>query len=285
MIQNTSVTTQEISHHYDELDEFYRKLWGTHLHHGLWDNPQDTKEAAAENLSWEVLSYLNPLEGKHLADIGCGYGETARMATQNGAKSVVAMTLSEKQLSYAQTHSKDLPITYIVGDWCQNKFESNSFDGAYSIECFSHVLDKGKFLREVYRTLRPGSKFVMTAWLASEWPKKWEKKYLLEPICREGRLHSLYNEEEVLNELEASGLTLFDFIDLSDKVWKTWLISSREVLKILKSKEGLKYLLDGKNQEKRFALSVLRILLGYKLGAFKYGLFVMYKDKGAEVLS
>lgn len=277
MIQNSAVSTSDISRHYNELDSFYRDMWGTHLHHGLWDNKEDSKEEAVENMVREILSYLSPLEGKHLADIGCGYGESAKMAIDLGAKRVTGYTISEKQCQYARHQLADYPVSFMLRDWLENDIPDNYFDGAYSIECFEHLIDKKKYFKEIHRTLKPGAKFVMSAWLSKESPGLWEERHILKPICEEGRLPSLYNEYEVMEAFEASGLKFFDFVDLSDKVWRTWAYTSKEVIKSLLHKEGIKYLMNARNSERKFALTNFRILLGYKLKAFKYGLFVMYK--------
>lgn len=277
MIQGHHVSSEQISHHYDELDEFYRELWGTHLHHGLWLTGKETKEEAQENLSREVLSYLYPLEGKNLVDVGSGYGETAKLGVLWGAQRVTGVTISEKQFDYARTHTDDLSVDYQLSDWLDSDFPENSFDGGYSIECFSHIQNKRKFFQTVYRTLKPGATFVMSAWLASVEPSPWQRKMILEPICSEGRLPSLYNKDEILDAMEANGLEFFDYVDLSQKVARTWMISTEGLLSLFAHVKGLKYFLNPQNEEKRFALTILRILLGYKLGCFQYCIFVMKK--------
>lgn len=274
MIENTALQIEEISHHYDELDEFYRELWGAHLHHGLWKNNKETKEEAVENLAVEVLSYLNPLYGKKLIDIGCGYGETSRLAVILGAKEITGVTISKNQYLYAVQNSQGLPIEFRLQDWLTNDLADQSFDGAYSIECFSHIIDKSRYFAEVKRTLRPGGTFVMAAWLSSSFPTEWDKKHILLPICKEGRLPSLYTREEVIKAAEDAGLEFDCHVDLSQKVWKTWSISASEVMKIIGQKKGISYFLNAQNKERIFALTVMRILLGYKKGAFKYGVFV-----------
>lgn len=274
MIESENVTLSQVSHHYDELDEFYRELWGTHLHHGLWEKPGISKEEAVIELSLKVLYSLGSFSNLKLIDVGCGYGETARLAMSLGAGEVSGITLSRKQFEYATAHTQ--PGTkFYLGDWLQNKFPNQTFDGGYSIECFSHIPDKSRYFEQVRRTLKPGGKFVMTAWLSGDNPSVWEKRHLLEPICEEGRLPSLCTRSELLELAQNSGFELLEDADLSSKVWKTWLISSKEVLKLFKESKGLKYFLNKDHHERQFALSVPRILTAYRLGCFKYGLFVM----------
>ena len=40
-----------VAAHYDELDRFYREVWGTHLHHGYWQNGDESTEEAILNLT------------------------------------------------------------------------------------------------------------------------------------------------------------------------------------------------------------------------------------------
>jgi tocopherol O-methyltransferase len=274
MIQGHELSLHDISHHYDELDTFYRKLWGTHLHHGLWDSPRDTKEQAVLNLSHRVLNEMGEIQGKELVDIGCGYGGTTRLASEKGAGKVTGMTLSKKQFDFA--HQAEAPGTeYVHGDWLHNHFSDQQFDGGFSIECFSHIQNKKRYFDEIKRTLKPGSPFVMTAWLSCNNPSRFGQTFILKPICHEGRLPSLLTAKELLILARDAGLTFIKETDLSRKVWRTWLTSAQEVLKLLFTQEGFRYFMSSDMKERMFALSVLRILIGYQTGAFRYGLFVL----------
>jgi tocopherol O-methyltransferase len=43
MISSSSpVTLRDIGDHYDELDHYYREIWGEHVHHGLWERGDET---------------------------------------------------------------------------------------------------------------------------------------------------------------------------------------------------------------------------------------------------
>ena len=47
---SSPVSTEEVADHYDELDPFYREIWGEHVHHGLWESGEETIEEAVVNL-------------------------------------------------------------------------------------------------------------------------------------------------------------------------------------------------------------------------------------------
>src|SRR5205085_1479125 len=41
-----SLTGEAVARHYDELDHFYRNIWGEHVHHGLWRRGDESPEIA-----------------------------------------------------------------------------------------------------------------------------------------------------------------------------------------------------------------------------------------------
>ena len=45
----------EVAAHYDDLDRFYREIWGEHVHHGLWQSRAETAEEATRHLITEVV--------------------------------------------------------------------------------------------------------------------------------------------------------------------------------------------------------------------------------------
>ena len=67
-----------VAAHYDELDDLYRALWGTHLHHGYWLSETESPEHAVINLTRIVSAYAAMKPGDRVCDLGCGYGAAAR---------------------------------------------------------------------------------------------------------------------------------------------------------------------------------------------------------------
>src|ERR1700733_15037537 len=72
----------DVAAHYDTLDQFYREIWGEHVHHGYWRTGHETPEAAAAALVELVADRLDLVPGHVVCDIGCGYGATAHMLAE-----------------------------------------------------------------------------------------------------------------------------------------------------------------------------------------------------------
>src|SRR5258708_5853774 len=121
-------------------------------------------------------------------DIGCGYGATARLLAAELGAEVTGITISQAQhgIACARNAGTTNP-TFLFGDWLTNTLPAASFDAAIAVESSEHM-DKGAFFAQAQRVLRPGGRLVVTAWLACETPTPNQERWLIEPICREGRM-------------------------------------------------------------------------------------------------
>ncbi len=257
-----------VADHYDELDPLYRTLWGEHVHHGLWATGRETPQQAVAALSDLVAARLGFAAGDRLVDIGCGYGATARRFAARGAV-VTGFTISRAQHEAAPPTDN---VTLLRRDWLANGLPDAAFEGAYAIECSEHMVDKTLFFAQARRVLRPGAPLVVCAWLANARPTRWQVDHLLEPICREGRLPSLGTAAEYCVMAEEAGFSCREFADISASVARTWAICTwRFVRALTVDADVRRAALTARNR--LFALSLPRLMLAYRTGALRYGVF------------
>jgi tocopherol O-methyltransferase len=272
------ISTADVADHYDELDGFYRDLWGEHVHHGLWANGQESPEQAVRQLVEVVAEHAALKPGSRVLDVGCGYGAAARLfAGRHGAK-VTAITLSSAQYRYAKELEPGSNPTYLLGDWFTTEFSPESFDAAIAIESFEHMGDKLEFFHRAFQLLVPRGRLVVCAWLAREDVSRWQSRWLLEPICREGRIPHLLSAPELIAQAEAVGFTADRCQDLTQQVWRTWsTIIGRFSRRLLSNKQYQSFLLDGSRRNRVFALTIGRVWLAYRTGGMRYGIFQFHK--------
>lgn len=273
-------TVSDIAEHYDEIDPFYRRFWGEHLHHGLWMSGQEDREEAVRKLLDFAIDAVGVEPGDRVCDIGCGYGATARHLRSRYRCEVVGHTVSPSQYRWAVNRTpNDGRCRFVLGDWMRSTIPDASFEVVLALESSEHFSSKERLFEGVFRALVPGGRVAVCAWTAAEHPRRWEVSHLLQPICREGRLAGLATESEYRSWLHRSGFERIQCADLSRAVARTWTVVAGSVIRGLCTPGGWKYLLDSRHRNRDFLKSVFRIPLAYRTGALRYVLYTARKPR------
>jgi tocopherol O-methyltransferase len=279
IVPRRPVVTADVADHYDELDVFYREVWGEHVHHGLFRTGREPATLAVEQLVEHVADAVSLQPGEHVVDIGAGYGATARLLAERRGVAVTALTVSAAQLHYASARPAG-GVRYLLRDWLANELPGGSADAAIAIESTEHMADKAGAFREAHRVLRARGRLAVCAWIARDEPRRWEVRRLLEPICREGRLTGMGTESEYRALLRGAGLDVVRVDDLSQAVKGTWARCARGVARrLVRDARYRRFLLSRASRNRVFALTLLRIWAAYETGAMRYLLFVARKGR------
>ncbi len=214
-----------------------------------------------------------------MCDLGCGYGAAAIMWQRDFGVGVTGITISEKQYCYAKfAAAGNARVDFILADAQETDLPSASFDIVTAIESSEHMPDKAKFFGEAHRLLRSGGRCVVAAWLTRDRPNSWESEYLLDPICREGRLPSMASAGEYRALLAAAGFHDIQVSDLTRRVKKTWSVCARRVIaRFLRDPSFRRVLRDPRFTNRIFAKTVFRIWLAYQTGSMRFGIFAAQK--------
>jgi tocopherol O-methyltransferase len=275
IIPPACVDVAAVAAHYDDLDDLYRSLWGTNLHHGYWITGKETTEEAVNNLTRLVAERASIKPGDRICDLGCGYGAAALALNRRYGASVIGLTISEKQVHHAKAAAIAVDsVEFYLRDALDSDLPAASFDAVIAIESSEHMANKPRFFLETHRLLRPGGRCVITAWLVCSRPGPWTVRHLIEPICLEGRLPSMASTAEYRSMLENVGFHDVEFIDLTVGVKKTWRICAFRILKRIFTDRSLRRVLSNRDFTNRlFAKTVFRIWLAYQTGSMRYGCF------------
>ena len=271
----------DVAHHYDDLDLFYREVWGEHVHHGLWVTGRETPAEAVRGLVEHVARAARICASHAVCDVGSGYGATARQLVRDYGAQVTAVTLSPAQHAYACACSPGAANpTYLLGDWLKNDLPDATYHAVLAIESVTHMADLGRFLSEARRVLRPGGRFVACVWLCGDRPRPWQRRRLLDPICREGRLAGLPTAAAFQTRMTEAGLIPGRFEDLSRRVRRTWSVCLRRLAgRLLADPRYRRFLFDAAHENRVFARTLPRLWLAYRTGALRYGLFTAQRPQ------
>jgi len=268
-----SAHERAVAGHYDALDGWYRELWGEHLHHGLWDEPGDTVQVATERLVDLVAAEAGIAAGAQVVDAGCGYGATARRLAELYGAQVTGFTLSPAQLAHARAQTRADNPEYRLQSWLANGLADESCDVVLAIESVSHMADRERAFAEAARVLRPGGRLVVLDWLAGPAARAVERRFLLEPICREGHLSGLDTLARYVERAERAGLVVGRGDDLTARVRATWPRAlARVARRALTDAELRRALRDPRQIDRGFPRTMARLAVAARTGAFRYGL-------------
>src|SRR5262249_7083502 len=140
-----------------------------------------------------VLDHLGNVNGKRVADVGCGKGRFARIVKdQNPSAQVVAIDLAEEMLRYVPAG-----IQKVAGTMTAIPIASESCDGVYATESLEHAVDIPGAIAELARIVKPGGRIVIIDKNAEAWGRletpHWERWFgrrelerLLKRHCRPG---------------------------------------------------------------------------------------------------
>ncbi len=279
----------DVASHYDELDRFYREIWGEHVHHGLWLRGDETQAQAVRQLAEMVAREAAVTKGTRVVDIGCGYGATAQLMADEFGAEVTGMTISEAQYAIAQARAaahqaqpsqepRPTNPTYTFGDWLTNTLPADSFDAAIAIESSEHM-DKPGFFAQARRVLRSGGRLVVNAWLSREAPTRNQVRWLIEPICREGRMPHLGTESDYRRLAAEAGFRVEKFQDVTRQIARTWPMIVRVFLwNLLRKPAYIRFILDPKSKNAIFGFTIVRLWMAFRTGAMRYGVFTLVKE-------
>ncbi len=108
----------------------------------------------------EMLDAVGDVSGHRVIDLGCGEGRFCRMLVERGAD-VTGIDFIPRFIEHAEEHRVG-GETYLHGDMRDlSRYEDGSFDLAVSYLTLIDVPDFRPVVREAYRVLRPGGRFVI----------------------------------------------------------------------------------------------------------------------------
>jgi len=265
--------TEKIREHYDIASPLYEQLWGHHIHHGYWINGDESKELAAQQLVDLLVQKSELKKGSKVLDIGCGIGGTSIFLAREFDCDVTGITISPVQVARATERAADLrnPPRFLVDD-ANDISVKGSFDILWSVEMIAHLNHRDQLFKRASELLEPGGKMCITDWWKAEGlsPEQ-EKKFIL-PI-EKPMLSDLPTYSEYLSYIEKYGFRILYYEDISDKVAKTWDLTSE----LIKPKAVWNFALKHGTAFVDFLNSFKAMRAGFKSGAFRYPAMILEK--------
>lgn len=179
----------DIAEYYNTTQIHYEKWWnlkkGLSLHYGIWDKHTKNFTESLRNTNQVLMSHCGIADTDKVLDAGCGVGGAAIFINLYKNNEVTGITLSEKQVAYANNIAKerqvDDKVKFLQMDYTKTDFADESFDVVWACESVSSVPDKSLFVKEAFRVLKKGGKLILSDCFLTDVnqkdPKSWVKKW------------------------------------------------------------------------------------------------------------
>ncbi len=229
-IDDRSISAQDrkaMRHFDDTTEDFYIGTWNPeHFHSGLFEAGEYPEEGEAfagpasltrglERMIEAVVAPAAIGENHHVVDAGCGIGGTAIYLARTRGCTVTGVNLHRAQLEIAQGKAKDAGLERRVGfeygDCSRHlPFADESIDTVVNIESACHYGDRGQFLSEVRRILKPGGRIAAIDWLVSDGTTAERYDSYIRPVCEHWALSDLESLSTYAGRLRDAGLTVLE---------------------------------------------------------------------------
>ena len=197
------------------------------------------RELRELTLKPSLIKYLGDLSEKRVLDIGCGTGNSSRLTLSCGAREVIAIDISEKEIVTAREIDKGKMISYFVGNAISDYLvDLGKFDLVTAILSVHYCTESAtlkKLFSNVQKVLKPSGEFLAVVVPFAEYDGYGVK--ISSPTGQEGEPSNVS-----LSDFKGNKFLDFDDIYWSEKTYQEILEKigfSVEWLPCIVSEEGI----------------------------------------------
>ncbi|MBB5187808.1 cyclopropane-fatty-acyl-phospholipid synthase [Zhongshania antarctica] len=154
---------RNISYHYDLGNDFYQRWLDPSMTYSAayYHNEQLSLDSAQHAKYQRLIDSLGIKDGDHVLEIGCGWGGFAEQLCQQKAAKLHGITLSERQLEYAEQRLNNIELRgsaeFSLTDYRDTE---GQYDHIVSIEMLEAVGEKywPTYFETIHQRLKPGGR-------------------------------------------------------------------------------------------------------------------------------
>ena len=212
-----------IQRFYDRLSPHFQRLWGPHLHDGLYLTGDETREVAQQQLVEFLAERAEIPRGSHVLDVGCGMGATSVWLAEKQGCRATGITLSPIQVEMATSlaQKRGVDAEFHLMDAEKIAFD-HPFDAVWMVGVLGHLPDQGRFVRQAHRLLKPNGRFLLADWTVAEGVSSRDYQSIVLPTIHGMMMPEIVPASSYLRWFKESGFRIVRSLDITEQTRKTW---------------------------------------------------------------
>ncbi len=272
---------ENVIKYYDGCSQEYDIAWtgkkDLAIHYGFWEPGTRSHSDALINMNRVLASTAGIRKRDYMLDAGCGIGGSSIWVAENIGARVCGITIAQRQAARANRLAAERGVGHLakfhVSDYLSTGFKGSTFDVVWALESACHAEEKGDFINEAYRILKPGGRLVVADGFAAKEGYGPKEEIAMRKWLGGWAVPNLAEAGQFRKQMESAGFRKIRFVDIKANVMR----SSRrmylgsmlgigvwEILRLLGIKSGasVKHILGGIYQHEAL-----------KRGLWTYGIF------------
>ncbi len=212
------------------VTDLYARHWNDFFHFALFENDDQSWEAAYEATHERYLDALRVDRAERILEVGCGRGGFAELLAARTNAEVVGVDVSRAQLARAANRRRP-NLRFEHRDVMSLDEEDGKFDAVASIDAACYFPRKRAAIEKLGTVANPGARLLLVDWCKRDGLNRIQEELVLEPFMRCWAIPNLETGSNYGRHLEAAGFEVLEIADFTAKVRRDWDFGYERALK------------------------------------------------------
>lgn len=226
-----TATNDDVREYYSQCHSIYHEEWSTDshrasIHYGYFDEHTDTLGEAVDNMKTQLADSVDLQPGEKVLDCSGGYGDNATWQAMERGAEVVALNISELQLSIARELAEergvDDQVEFRHDDFTKMEtIPDNEFDVVWGLESICYADDKSDFLEQAKRVLKDDGRIVVADWYMTKRDLNRLEEHMMVQWLKGWELNNYAHIDDFVGELVRLGFTDIESQNAEENIMKS----------------------------------------------------------------